>query len=188
MHSFACASPGTQYQSCPTFICYITALYCEYVKTQIHFPSACSCMKYCQLGLCVILQWACRGAAEGEGLGNAFLSHIQAVDGIFHVCRGFEDPEVTHVEDRVDPVEDLEIIHKYVIPSADEPYTMCKVPFASAFQACTQHELPYHLHLPSTFRLHTRSVAYSCDVFFMGVFAWHDQRLIWHLRAAVSCV
>lgn len=53
-----------------------------------------------------------RGAAEGEGLGNAFLSHIQAVDGIFHVCRGFEDPEVTHVEDRVDPVEDLEIIHK----------------------------------------------------------------------------
>jgi len=46
-------------------------------------------------------------------LGNAFLSHIQAVDGIFHVCRGFEDPEVTHVEDRVDPVEDLEIIHKY---------------------------------------------------------------------------
>jgi len=35
------------------------------------------------------------------------------VDGIFHVCRGFEDPEVTHVEDRVDPVEDLEIIHKY---------------------------------------------------------------------------
>jgi obg-like ATPase 1 len=52
-----------------------------------------------------------KGAAEGEGLGNAFLSHIQAVDGIFHVCRGFEDPEVTHVEDRVDPVEDLEIIH-----------------------------------------------------------------------------
>lgn len=31
-----------------------------------------------------------RGAASGEGLGNAFLSHIQAVDGIFHVCRGFE--------------------------------------------------------------------------------------------------
>ena len=59
----------------------------------------------------LLCSW-CRGAAEGEGLGNAFLSHIQAVDGIFHVCRGFEDPEVTHVEDRVDPVEDLEIIHK----------------------------------------------------------------------------
>ncbi len=52
-----------------------------------------------------------KGAATGEGLGNAFLSHIAGVDGIFHVCRAFEDAEVVHVEDRVDPVEDLEIIH-----------------------------------------------------------------------------
>lgn len=52
-----------------------------------------------------------RGASKGEGLGNAFLSHIAAVDGIYHVCRAFEDPDVTHVEDRVDPVADLEIIH-----------------------------------------------------------------------------
>lgn len=52
-----------------------------------------------------------RGASSGEGLGNAFLSHIAAVDGIFHVCRGFEDPDVIHVEDRVDPVADFEIIH-----------------------------------------------------------------------------
>lgn len=52
-----------------------------------------------------------KGAAQGEGLGNAFLSHISAVDGIYHVCRAFEDPDVTHVEDRVDPVQDLEIIH-----------------------------------------------------------------------------
>lgn len=42
-----------------------------------------------------------RGASSGEGLGNAFLSHIAAVDGIFHVCRAFEDPDVIHVEDRV---------------------------------------------------------------------------------------
>lgn len=53
----------------------------------------------------------CRGAAEGEGLGNSFLSHIAAVDGIFHVLRAFEDPDVTHVEDRVDPVADLDIIN-----------------------------------------------------------------------------
>ena len=52
-----------------------------------------------------------KGASKGEGLGNAFLSHIAAVDGIFHVCRAFEDPDVTHVEDRVDPVGDLDIIH-----------------------------------------------------------------------------
>jgi len=53
-----------------------------------------------------------KGAAEGAGLGNAFLSHIKAVDGIYHVCRGFLDKDVTHVEDSVDPVRDLEIIHK----------------------------------------------------------------------------
>jgi obg-like ATPase 1 len=52
-----------------------------------------------------------KGAANGEGLGNAFLSNIAAVDGIFHVCRAFDDADVVHVEDRVDPVEDLEIIH-----------------------------------------------------------------------------
>ena len=52
-----------------------------------------------------------KGAAEGAGLGNNFLSNISAVDGIFHVCRGFAGDEVTHVEGRVDPVADLEIIH-----------------------------------------------------------------------------
>mmetsp|Transcript_44355 Transcript_44355/g.70985 ORF Transcript_44355/g.70985 Transcript_44355/m.70985 type:complete len:352 (+) Transcript_44355:2777-3832(+) len=52
-----------------------------------------------------------KGASEGAGLGNAFLSHIKAVDGIYHVCRAFEDKNVTHVEESVDPVRDLEIIH-----------------------------------------------------------------------------
>lgn len=51
-----------------------------------------------------------KGAAEGLGLGNAFLSHIRAVDGIFHVVRAFADEDVTHVEGEVDPIRDLEII------------------------------------------------------------------------------
>lgn len=51
-----------------------------------------------------------RGASEGAGLGNAFLSHIQAVDGIYHVIRAFESEEVIHVDDSVDPVRDLETI------------------------------------------------------------------------------
>lgn len=51
-----------------------------------------------------------RGASEGAGLGNAFLSHIAAVDGIFHVVRAFESEEVIHVDDSVDPVRDLETI------------------------------------------------------------------------------
>ena len=51
-----------------------------------------------------------RGASEGAGLGNAFLSHINAVDGIYQIVRAFNDPEVIHTEGEVDPVRDLEII------------------------------------------------------------------------------
>lgn len=51
-----------------------------------------------------------KGASEGQGLGNAFLSHISACDAIFHLCRAFEDTDVTHVEGEVDPIRDLEII------------------------------------------------------------------------------
>jgi len=50
------------------------------------------------------------GAHKGEGLGNAFLSHINHVDGIFHMVRIFPDPDVTHTEGAIDPVRDLEII------------------------------------------------------------------------------
>ena len=53
-----------------------------------------------------------KGASEGQGLGNAFLSHIKAVDGIFHLCRAFDDDDIVHVEGEVDPVRDLEIIHE----------------------------------------------------------------------------
>jgi len=51
-----------------------------------------------------------KGAAEGQGLGNAFLSNIGACDAIFHVTRAFEDADITHVEGGVDPVRDLAII------------------------------------------------------------------------------
>ena len=52
-----------------------------------------------------------KGASEGKGLGNEFLSHISAVDGLFHVVRCFEDECVAHEEGGVDPVRDLNIIH-----------------------------------------------------------------------------
>lgn len=55
-----------------------------------------------------------KGASTGEGLGNAFLSHISATDAIFHIVRVFEETAdgdcATHVEGDVDPVRDLEII------------------------------------------------------------------------------
>jgi len=48
-----------------------------------------------------------KGAAEGEGLGNAFLSHILACDGIFHLVRGFADEDIVHVDGSIDPIRDL---------------------------------------------------------------------------------
>jgi len=53
-----------------------------------------------------------KGASEGQGLGNAFLSHIKACDAMFHLCRTFEDKEITHIEGEVDPVRDLDIINE----------------------------------------------------------------------------
>merc|ERR1719502_1321458 len=49
-----------------------------------------------------------KGAHEGLGLGNAFLSNIAACDAIFHVCRAFSDEDIVHVEGDVDPVRDLD--------------------------------------------------------------------------------
>ena len=51
-----------------------------------------------------------KGASEGEGLGNKFLSHIRQVDAILQVVRCFEDPDVTHVSGDVDPLADIEVI------------------------------------------------------------------------------
>jgi GTP-binding protein YchF len=51
-----------------------------------------------------------RGAAQGEGLGNQFLANIRDCDAVAFVARCFEDGDVTHVEGRVDPLDDLDII------------------------------------------------------------------------------
>ncbi|MFN3148763.1 redox-regulated ATPase YchF [Bremerella sp.] len=51
-----------------------------------------------------------RGASEGEGLGNKFLSHIREVDAIIHVVRCFQEPNVVHVDGSVDPIRDIETI------------------------------------------------------------------------------
>ena len=51
-----------------------------------------------------------RGASKGEGLGNQFLANIREVDAIAHVVRCFADGDVTHVENRVDPIADIETV------------------------------------------------------------------------------
>ncbi|ORY38658.1 hypothetical protein BCR33DRAFT_700488 [Rhizoclosmatium globosum] len=72
-----------------------------------------------------------KGASEGAGLGNAFLSHIQAVDGIFHCVRIFEDNDVIHVDDSIDPIRDLETIQG----------ELCKKDLAILKQAVAAEEL-----------------------------------------------
>ncbi|CAN5800521.1 redox-regulated ATPase YchF [soil metagenome] len=82
----------------------------SFIKTQKVIPTA--------LRL-VDIAGIVRGASEGEGLGNKFLSHIREVDAILHVVRCFQNlpggEEVTHVEGKVDPIRDIETIEMELI-------------------------------------------------------------------------
>ena len=56
-----------------------------------------------------------RGASEGQGLGNKFLSHIREADAICQVVRVFSDPDVTHVDGRVEPADDIATINTELV-------------------------------------------------------------------------
>jgi GTP-binding protein YchF len=56
-----------------------------------------------------------KGASQGEGLGNKFLTHIREVDAIVQVVRCFEDPDIHHVAGSVDPVRDIEVINTELV-------------------------------------------------------------------------
>ena len=58
-----------------------------------------------------------KGASKGEGLGNKFLSHIREVDAIVHVVRCFEDSNITHVDNKIAPVNDIETINLELVLS-----------------------------------------------------------------------
>src|SRR3954454_24812535 len=73
----------------------------QYIKTEKIIPAAVRI---------VDIAGIVRGASTGEGLGNKFLSHIREVDAILEVVRCFEDPDITHVENSVDPLRDIETI------------------------------------------------------------------------------
>ncbi len=80
----------------------------EIIKTDSYMPTT---IKFIDIAGLV------KGASKGEGLGNKFLSHIREVDGIAHVVRCFDLPEVVHVEGNIDPVRDIEIIKTELILS-----------------------------------------------------------------------
>ena len=56
-----------------------------------------------------------KGASQGEGLGNKFLSHIREVDALVQVVRCFEDPDIVHVTGGIDPVRDIEIVNTELV-------------------------------------------------------------------------
>ena len=58
-----------------------------------------------------------KGASHGEGLGNQFLAHIRECDAIVEVVRCFENPDIVHVEESVDPIRDIGIINTELILS-----------------------------------------------------------------------
>jgi hypothetical protein len=74
----------------------------QYIKPQSIIPTA---MEFVDIAGIV------KGASQGEGLGNQFLSHIRQTDAIIHVVRCFDDPNIIHVSGSVDPLRDMEVIN-----------------------------------------------------------------------------
>lgn len=68
-----------------------------------------------------------KGASEGEGLGNKFLQNIREVDAIVEVVRVFENPDIIHVHNRVEPKEDIEVINTELILADLETVTKRKL-------------------------------------------------------------
>ncbi len=75
-------------------------------KTQVIIPAA---VEFVDIAGLV------KGAAQGEGLGNKFLSHIREVDAIVQVVRCFEDADIHHVAGAIDPIRDIEVINTELI-------------------------------------------------------------------------
>ena len=74
----------------------------QFIKPQSVIPTA---MEFVDIAGIV------KGASQGEGLGNQFLSHIRQTDAIVHVVRCFDDPNIIHVSGSIDPLRDMEIIN-----------------------------------------------------------------------------
>ena len=58
-----------------------------------------------------------KGASQGAGLGNQFLSHIRQTQALLHVVRVFKDSEITHVHGKIDPLQDIEIVNTEILLS-----------------------------------------------------------------------
>ena len=82
-----------------------------------------------------------KGASQGEGLGNQFLGNIREVDAIVHVLRCFEDDDIQHVSNKVDPLADAEVVETELL-LADLESLEKRVPAAALAKTCSDSALP----------------------------------------------
>ncbi|MBC7836316.1 redox-regulated ATPase YchF [Acetobacteraceae bacterium] len=90
-----------------------------------------------------------KGASEGEGLGNQFLSHIREVDAIAHVVRVFDNPNIGHVESQVDPLHDIELINTELQLADMEQEEKKKKPTTEEIKKLSQKPMLYVLNKES---------------------------------------
>ena len=109
-----------------------------------------------------------KGASQGEGLGNKFLSHIRETQAIVHVVRCFEDKDITHVSGKVDPKSDIEIIETELIladlDSVEKQFEkLAKKVRAGEKDAAKQQELAHKLKEHLGKGLPARTAGFSPD-------------------------
>ena len=80
-----------------------------------------------------------KGASQGEGLGNKFLSHIREVDALVHVVRCFEDPDIAHVTGNPEPVRDIEVVTTELVIADLEAIRRRREKFAKEFKGGDKH-------------------------------------------------
>ena len=91
-----------------------------------------------------------KGAAQGEGLGNKFLANIRETDAVVQIVRAFEDKNITHVHNRIDPAEDIDIINTELILADIE--TITKRTNATVRQAKTDKSVAAELSMLEKFK------------------------------------
>jgi GTP-binding protein YchF len=85
-----------------------------------------------------------KGASEGEGLGNQFLSHIRETDAIAEVVRIFEDDNVIHVDGKIDPLRDIEVINLELVLADLQTVTKRKISLGKEFKAGKKEAIIEH--------------------------------------------
>lgn len=98
-----------------------------------------------------------KGASEGHGLGNKFLGHIKEVGAILHLVRLFQDPNVVHVENRISPKEDVEIINAELVLKDIETVDKRINDFQSKMKGKSDPKLQEYLDLVLNLKAHLDS-------------------------------